>query len=160
MASKRRFSYRWRLFIPMLGMMWLIVGVLMGYQNYHEREYRKQTIERQLNVLNARILDAYERDVSLTPFLSFVSQFFDNSIYDQVMVSVYNQDGNLLYSIGAPIPAEYNDDDGLKEVDDAEDGAESHRLVYVTSQQSSNGDSGKDSDAFFRRAYGFASGRT
>ena len=96
MASKRRFSYRWRLFIPMLGMMWLIVGVLMGYQNYHEREYRKQTIERQLNVLNARILDAYERDVSLTPFLSFVSQFFDNSIYDQVMVSVYNQDGNLL----------------------------------------------------------------
>lgn len=140
MASKRRFSYRWRLFIPMLGMMWLIVGVLMGYQNYHEREYRKQTIERQLNVLNARILDAYERDVSLTPFLSFVSQFFDNSIYDQVMVSVYNQDGNLLYSIGAPIPAEYNDDDGLKEVDDAEDGAESHRLFYVTSQQSSNGE--------------------
>ncbi|MCM1484320.1 MAG: HAMP domain-containing histidine kinase [Muribaculaceae bacterium] len=142
MASKRRFSYRWRLFIPILGMMWLIVGSLMTYQYYHERKYRVESITDQLNTLSNRILDAYERDVNLWPFLNFITQFFDNSKFDQVMVSVYDREGSLLYSVGSPIPLELTDTKGLVSADefDSVSADQYHSLFKVGSRRSSNGE--------------------
>lgn len=145
MGSKKRFSYRWRLFFPMLGMMWLIVGVMMAYQYHNERQNRMDSIRRQLNVFNTRIIDAYERDANLTPFLNFIRQFFDNSLFDRVMVSVYDSDGNLLYSLGNPIPQELSENEGLASKaamsPDIEEGsAEDKGFFYTSSLMSNNGE--------------------
>lgn len=99
MVSKRRFSYRWRLFVPIVAMMWLIIAVVMVFQYKREVSYRTTTIHKQLALINSRILDAYEHGVDLDPFMRFLEHYFDNSMFDEVVVNVYDKTGALLYSI-------------------------------------------------------------
>ena len=41
MASKRRISYQWQLFIPLVATLWIIIAGMTFWQFYNEREYRK-----------------------------------------------------------------------------------------------------------------------
>ncbi len=103
MASSRRLSYRWRLFIPVVGMMWIVLAVLVIYHYKREVAYRTETVKSQLALINNRILDAYEHGTDMRPFLDFIDQYFANSDYDEVLVSVYDYNGNLIDSIGKPL---------------------------------------------------------
>ena len=82
MASKRFHKYQWRLFFPIVGMMWFLIIVLAVYQYNREVTYRTETIHKQLALINNRIIDAYEQDISLVPFMNFLGRYFDNSVLD------------------------------------------------------------------------------
>lgn len=109
MASKRRFSYQLRLFIPMLGMMLAIIGVLIVFQYRRESDYRKSMLERDLKFICQRIIDAYQRGTNLRPFVNFINEYYEGSLYDDISVNVYSSDGKLMYHAGLPVLQDFTE---------------------------------------------------
>lgn len=146
MDLKKRLSYRWRLFIPIVGMMWFIVAVLMVYQYKREVSYRTNNIHKQLAFINSRILDAYETDTDLTPFMNFVGQYYENSIFDEIMISVYNKDGELIYNVGQPLVMDFSETNLPDELRETKEngigtfpGAQGESMFYFTARKSKDG---------------------
>jgi len=103
MGLRRRISYQWQLFIPLVLSLWVVIFGMAFWQFSRERDYREEQINEQLSLINARIVSAYERNLDITPFLSFVVNYYrENPLYDQVRVSVY-KDGRLIRCYGEPI---------------------------------------------------------
>jgi len=103
MASKRRISYQWQLFIPLVATLWIIIGGMTFWQFYNEREYRKSQINEQLSLVSSRILDANETDLDARPFMKFAVDYYrDNPLYDLLRITVY-KDGRMIHCYGAPI---------------------------------------------------------
>lgn len=103
MALKRRISYQWQLFIPLVLTMWLVI---LGFAIWHfqnEREYRKENLNEQLELINARIIATYENNVDPKPFLGFLVKYYkDNPLYDMLRVTMY-RDGVMEKCYGEPI---------------------------------------------------------
>ena len=72
MALRRQFSFRWRLFIPLSLLMWVVIGTFAVYTYRHETRYRERTVNNQLNRIGSKVLQAYDNDMDLTPFMNFV----------------------------------------------------------------------------------------
>ncbi len=106
MASRRRrLNYHWRLFIPIVLILWIIIGVTMAFQFRRERTTRADTIRSQLLFINSSIIDAYEDGLNPDPFLDFITDYYEDNIYDEILVSVYDIQGDsLLVNIGKPLP--------------------------------------------------------
>ncbi len=128
-------------------MMWLIIFVLFAYQYKREVNYRAENISKQLSIINSRIIDAYENDIDLTPFMNFVAQYFDNSMFEEVMVSVYDKDGKLVYSIGQPILQDFSEAGHTAEFLEAErhgmgndNRAKGGQMAYFMARKSNDGE--------------------
>lgn len=106
---KHQLSYQWRLFLPLATILCIVFGLIIYYQYKREADYRAQIFGSELEMINNRILNAYDEDVNLRTFLNFIQKFFKGSVFEGVRVSVYF-DGQLQYSLGTPIPI---DTDGL-----------------------------------------------
>lgn len=105
MALKKRIRYQWRLFIPTVVMIWAIIGAMVYYQYYAEREYRLDRIKWQLNNMKTSLVDAYESgDCNIPEFVRYMDMFYHHSMYDSVHVAVYDRQGRLLHQNkpGAP----------------------------------------------------------
>ena len=146
MALRRRSKFQIRLFVPMVLLAWFIIGVLFVYQYHHEREYRTDIIHDQLSTVSNSIISAYERDISANRYLEFIRTYFSNSIFDDLMVSVYDKDDRLIYAIGTVIPLDVSAEDfewDLKRAGDTgkgkfvQDGREG--LFYFTQTKSNDG---------------------
>ncbi|MDE5555368.1 MAG: hypothetical protein K2J10_09335 [Muribaculaceae bacterium] len=93
MASKRRISYQWQLFIPFIATIWLLIFGMAFWQNYNEREYRKASLEAQLQLINERIISYYENEKDPIEFFRFISKYYlDNPLYDKIRITVYRND--------------------------------------------------------------------
>lgn len=106
---KHTLSYHWRLFLPLATILCIVFGLIIYYQYKREADYRAQIFGSELELIDNRILNAYEEDVNLRTFLNFIQKFFKGSVFEGVRVSVYYDD-QLQYSLGTPIPI---DNDGL-----------------------------------------------
>ncbi len=104
MALRRRISYQWRLFIPMIVLLWTTIGVLIYFRYTSEKELKTEHLNDDLRLINSRVITAYETNLDVEPFIKFISKYYENSEFNGIRMSVYNEDGNLLYCIGAPIP--------------------------------------------------------
>lgn len=134
MASKRRFSFRWRLFLPMVIMTWIIIAVMMVFQYKREKWVRTDSMDRQLRLISNRIVDAYENDVELEPFMVFLERYFENSPLEDVLVSLYNERGDLLYAIGDPL----DNTTTHRNIDDVTDSS-GQPLFFADIQKSTDG---------------------
>lgn len=106
---KHQLSYQWRLFLPLATILCIVFGLIIYYQYKREADYRAQIFGSELEMIDNRILNAYDEDLNLRTFLNFIQKFFKGSVFEGVRVSVYF-DGQLQYSLGTPIPI---DNDGL-----------------------------------------------
>lgn len=104
MASKRRINFHWQLFLPIAATLCVVFGLIVWYQYKREADYRAQIITQQLDMINRRVIRAYEDDQTLRPFNSFIASYFAGSRYEGVRISVYTDDAMLRYSLGVPIP--------------------------------------------------------
>ena len=103
MALRRRISYQWQLFIPLVTTLWIVILGMAYIQYANEREYRKETVDSQLDIVTKRIVAAYETDTDPTQFVDFICRYYiENPLYDLLRVSVY-KDGQLTRSWGEPI---------------------------------------------------------
>lgn len=104
MALKRSISYQWRLFLPLVALLWLTIATMVGVQYRRERDYKTRVTNQQLEFVNNRIIYAYENNVDLIPFMKFIGEYFNRSVYVNMRVSVYDlTTGQLIYSLGTPI---------------------------------------------------------
>lgn len=105
MALKRRFSYQWRMFLPIVTMLWAILIIFAFYLNNKEKEMRINIVNHEMELINSRVITAYEHDMDIEPFMSFIKSYYDKSMFKGIRMSVYNaMDSSLLYCIGTPIP--------------------------------------------------------
>ncbi len=106
MALKIRLAYQWRLFFPLIGLLWVLIGCMMVWQFRHEKDMRVEEVRRQMDYINARIL--YERDIDSDVFtlFRFLGVYFaDDPIFSKMRVSVYDAtNGMLIYNLGTPLP--------------------------------------------------------
>lgn len=111
MALRRKISYQWRLFIPLVMSLWIIIFGMTYWQFYNEREFRMAQIREQLSFINARIIEAYQKDTDPIRFVDFVCRYYrDNPLYDLLRVSVY-KDGDLSRAWGEPIGLSQSESD-------------------------------------------------
>ena len=89
----------------MVLLIWITIGVMVMYQNYHEREYRTNSIHDQLKSITERIINAYENKISAHNYLNFLRQFYDKSIFNDLNVTVYDKNEDLIYNIGSVVPS-------------------------------------------------------
>lgn len=103
MVSRRRISYQWQLFIPFIITIWILVFGMAFWQNYNEREYRKASLEAQLQLINERIISYYENETDPNEYFRFISKYYlDNPLYDKIRISVYRND-SLYYHVNEVI---------------------------------------------------------
>ncbi len=103
MVLKRRISYQWQLFIPLITTMWLLIFGMAFWQSYYEREYRKATLESQLRLINERIISYYENEKDPYEYFHFLSKYYlDNPLYDKIRISIYRND-SLIYKVNEVI---------------------------------------------------------
>lgn len=100
MGSKKLSNYQWKLFFPLVTILCFIIATLVFFQYIREKSYRIDAMMQQLSLISERIITAYERETDLSPFMSFLNQYFDDS---NVNVSIYDRNGCLLHYIGNPI---------------------------------------------------------
>lgn len=113
MASKRRINYHWQLFLPIAISMCAVFGLLIWYQYKREAIYRAEMLTMQLDMINRRVINAYEEDQNLRPFNTFLASYFAGSPFEDVRITVYDRNGLIKYSLGIPIQRE---DDGMEVV--------------------------------------------
>lgn len=103
MDLRRKISYQWQMFVPLVITLWVVI-IGMGYMQFHnEAELRREKIREQLDLVNARIIAAYEKDVNPDDFLDFVARYYiENPIYDKIRISLFI-DGTLTKAYGRPI---------------------------------------------------------
>lgn len=109
MVLKKRINYHWQLFLPIALCLCIVFGLIIWYQYKREADYRAEMLTSQLDMINRRVLKAYENDQTLRPFYVFLSSYFEGSAYEDVRITVYGADGGLKYSLGIPVP--YDEDD-------------------------------------------------
>lgn len=125
MVLKKRISFHWQLFWPIVAGLCLVFGVIIWYQYKREADYRTQLFNEELSLIDNRIIDAYEHNANLRPFLAFIKQYFEGSKFEGVRVSVYDVSGpqeRLEYSLGIPIPYRLEDIDFKRKITDEDDG--------------------------------------
>lgn len=130
----------------MLAVMLLIVGSVFTYHVYKEVELRTDMVHDQLNTINGRILDAYEKNVDIHQYLQFLERFYDNSMFDELRLSVYSHDGRPLYNLGELIPLDVKQEDYVS--DESREGetgktklgqVDDSPMFYVSEVQSNDG---------------------
>lgn len=108
----------------MLGLS-VVFGLIIWYQYKREADYRAQVFNEELSLIDNRIIDAYEHNANLRPFMAFVQQFFEGSKFEGVRISVYDLSGEherLLYSLGIPIPYQLDEIDFERKITDEDGG--------------------------------------
>ena len=73
MDLKRSISYQWRIFFPLVGLLWTVIVVQAVIQYQCETQYRENRLNDDLRLVNSRIINAYEEDIDLLPFMRFTS---------------------------------------------------------------------------------------
>lgn len=126
MDLRKRINFHWQLFIPLALTLCIVFGIILWYQYKREADYRAEILTSQLDLINRRVLRAYENDQGLRPFNSFIASYFEGSEFESVRITVYSDLGQLQYSLNVPLPFEVSDDDIVKVVDT---GGDSKRLV-------------------------------
>lgn len=104
MVLRKQSSYQWRLFFPLVALLWFTIAAMVFFQYNREQAYRSEGIKQQLDFINSRVVFAYEHNADITPFNRFMKDYFTHSMYKDIRVSVYNTtNNNLIFAFGDPI---------------------------------------------------------
>lgn len=96
MANKHIVRLHWKLFFPIVGLLWLIIGITITYFVMHERQRLKYNLENRLVNVNNTIIDAYDRGVDLQSTVDFIMLFTVNTALDPLRITVYDDAGNMV----------------------------------------------------------------
>ena len=80
-----------------------IVGILMAYMFFHEKEIKRKNLELQLKNISTTICKSYESGLDLQNVVDFIDLYNDNTIFDDLRISVYNVNGDMIASSGIPL---------------------------------------------------------
>ncbi|MBD5210457.1 MAG: HAMP domain-containing histidine kinase [Bacteroidales bacterium] len=115
-GRKQIMRLHWRLYFPLVAMLWLIIGITIFYFVSHEKNRQQQNLENRLLNVNNTVIEAYNNGVNLQETVNFIRLFTDNTTLTPLRITVYDKYGtmvadnpattiNLYEADGTPNPA-------------------------------------------------------
>lgn len=103
--KKKRINYQLKLFIPIVGLLWVIIIAVEIAQYKREKEYRAEMIRSRIEFMNKRLLDLMEEEEDPTAFLHFIDKYYEASELDNLSMTLYDtKTGEEKTRIGFPSP--------------------------------------------------------
>lgn len=96
MVRKNISKLHWKLFFPLIGLLWVIIGVTIFYFVSHEKYRQKENLENRLINVNNTVIAAYERGENLQNTVDFIRLFTNNTTLDPLRITVYDEQGNMV----------------------------------------------------------------
>lgn len=96
MSGKQMSRLQWKLYFPLVGMLWLIIGITICYFVTHERERQKDNLENRLLNVNNTVIEAYERGADLQRTVEFIRLFTDHTTLTPLRITVYDKNGVIM----------------------------------------------------------------
>lgn len=96
MIENRILKLHWKLYFPLIGLLWLIIGITIVYFVSHEKQRQRENLENRLLNVNNTVIDAYERGVNLQETVDFIHLFTDNTTLAPLHITVYNNDREMV----------------------------------------------------------------
>lgn len=95
-AKKHKIRLHWKLFFPLVTLLWIIIGITIVYFVSHERQRQKENLENRLLNVNNTVVDAYNRGVDLSKTVDFIRLFTDKTTLEPLRITVYDREGNMI----------------------------------------------------------------
>lgn len=139
MDLKRRISYQWKLFIPLVVTLWLIIIGASQLQYSTEHNYRRAQIEEQLSLIVERVINIYEHESDPVSFVDFAAEYYhQNDLYGNLRITLY-RDGKIQRVYGQPILLNNPDVTDYRTTDIKLEGMETDRMYSYKYLSSSDG---------------------
>lgn len=103
--KKRRTNYQLKLFLPIVGLLWVIIIAVEVSQYKREKDYRAEMIRSRIEFMNQRLLSLMEEGIDPTAFLHFIDNYYKASELDNLSMTLYDtKTGQEKVRIGFPTP--------------------------------------------------------
>lgn len=86
----------WKLFFPLVLLLWLIIGITMVYFVRHEEQRLKANLENRLLNVNNTVIEAYEHGADLQNTVDFIKLFTNRTTLDPLRITVYDDKDSLV----------------------------------------------------------------
>ncbi|MBO4941967.1 MAG: hypothetical protein J6C95_00880 [Muribaculaceae bacterium] len=96
MKTEHFMRLHWRLFTPLVALLWVIIGTCILYFVNHEKDRLKESLENRLLNVNNTVIDAYEQGADLQSTVDFIKLFTDNTTLEPLRITVYDNSGNMV----------------------------------------------------------------
>lgn len=96
MAARKVMRLHWKLFLPLIGLLWLIIGITVYYFVSHEQQRLKDHLENRLINVNSTVIEAYERGAELQKTVDFIKLFTGRTTLDPLRITVYADNGKMI----------------------------------------------------------------
>ena len=96
MKINKIIKLHWKLYFPLVGLLWTIIGLSIAYTIIHEKQARTEILENRLHNINASIIAAYERGENLQNVVDALFIYIDPSTTAPLRLTVYDSNGNMI----------------------------------------------------------------
>ena len=96
MANNNILRLHRKLFLPLVGLLWLIIGITITYFVINERQRLKYNLENRLVNVNNTVIEAYENGNDLQKTVDFIHLFTGNTTLDPLRIAVYDNKGVMI----------------------------------------------------------------
>lgn len=96
MANNNILRLHRKLFLPLVGLLWLIIGITITYFVINERQRLKYNLENRLVNVNNTVIEAYENGNDLQKTVDFIHLFTGNTTLDPLRITVYDNKGVMI----------------------------------------------------------------
>lgn len=96
MKAKRVLRLHWKLFLPLIGLLWLIISITITYFVTHEKQRLKENLENRLLNVNSTVIEAYEQGADLQNTVDFIKLFTGRTTLDPLRITVYDRNGRMV----------------------------------------------------------------
>ena len=96
MTKNRISRLHWKLFFPLVGLLWIVIGITILYFVAHERQRLSHNLGNRLVNVNTTIIDAYNKGADLQTTVDFIRLFTNQTTLEPLHITVYDNDGNII----------------------------------------------------------------
>lgn len=104
--NKRRIPYQWRLFLPLVVVLWVILLSVAGWQVHRNNNYKEAFVAQQLKMVNSRIaraIKAYNWS-GIELYKKFIQDFYSQDpIFDDIRMTIYDPYWEAIDTVGPKI---------------------------------------------------------
>lgn len=104
--NKRRIPYQWRLFLPLVCVLWVILFGVAAWQIYRNHHYKEVFVNQQLQLINSRISRSIRHNNwgALENYKKYLHEFYtDDKLFDDIRFTVYDQNWEQIDTLGPQI---------------------------------------------------------
>ena len=86
----------WKLFFPLVGLLWLVIGITIPYFVAHEKHRLSYNLGNRLINVNNTVIEAYNKGADLQKTVDFIKLFTYQTTLDPLHLTVYDNNGNVI----------------------------------------------------------------